>query len=98
MRFYIALTPVEEKMLRELEEEFGYHTHADVLRDALRLLYQEKMPPAYSRKIPKDKTPKSAEQWCKEQGGTIIIKGNEKFCRIMEGSMEVEKIVPKEFV
>ena len=95
----IKFNAVEEKMIRDLQEFFGYHTAGSVIREALRLLHQEKMPPAYARKLLKDEpVPKTALQWCQEQDGILIFKGTERFCRVMDGAMEVDKPVPKELI
>lgn len=95
----LSTSKIENRMIEELKLQFGYHTAAEVFRDGLRFLYQEKMPNVLKKKPPVlEPAPKTAEEWCQAQGGTLIIKGTEKFCKLMEGTMEVEIPVPKEFV
>lgn len=103
MKIAIALSSVEEKMINDLKEQFGYHAATEIFRDALRLLYQEKMPAAYIRKtareVPKE-APKvlTAEEWAKGQGGELFIQEDgKKYARIMDGAVETLIPIPEQY-
>jgi len=83
--YSIKAQPWMEKMLKELNESFGY-SKVEAFRYGLRLLHRRELP--HYKNTLTDMKENDPEDYCKSIGGEYKIIDGKKACILTEGSGE----------